>query len=176
MKIYITGCAKTGTTLLRRLMNAFGMNVYNYDEMNFLKFINSEYEVAKRTWNAPFSNVMSDTDLQSCLTTLKAHDVKIINCVRNRSDVLKSDNGWVKPKRYDSCMKQSEDYSDSIDFTVVYEELLADPDHIQHLLAVKLGLRIIHKWSDYPNFVDITQEKGHTHNGNYSLRPIGSKY
>ena len=37
-KIYITGCAKTGTTLLRRLFNAFDLKVYNKDEIKLINF------------------------------------------------------------------------------------------------------------------------------------------
>ncbi len=45
MRIYITGCAKTGTTLLRRLMNAFeGLSVA-VDEMSLKRFLESEYDV-----------------------------------------------------------------------------------------------------------------------------------
>lgn len=176
MKIYIVGCAKTGTTLVRRLMNAFDLKVYNYDEMGLTPFVYSDFDVAKRTWNAPFSNIMSDTEMNKQMDIVRSHSVKIINCVRNRDSVLKSDNGWVKPERYDACMDQAERFRSYVSFTVIYEELLHDPDKVQHLLAHFIGLKIKHHWSDYPKFVDITQEKGHTHNGNYSLRPIGAKY
>ena len=48
-KIYITGCAKTGTTLVRRLFNAFeGLKVCNHKELKPSDFANSSYNVGKR--------------------------------------------------------------------------------------------------------------------------------
>ena len=45
------------------------------------------------------------------------------------------------------------------------------PDSISKLF----DLNIKHKWSEYPKFVDITQEKPQTQGGIYKLRPIGAK-
>ena len=42
-KIFITGCAKTGTTLVRRLFNAFSLNVYNHKEISLSDFIKSDF-------------------------------------------------------------------------------------------------------------------------------------
>jgi len=61
-KFYITGCAKTGTTLLRRLFNAFDLNVYNKTEIHLSQFISeSKYDVGKRTEGSIFSDVINQT-------------------------------------------------------------------------------------------------------------------
>ena len=61
-----------------------------------------------------------------------------------------------------------------IAYTVRYEDLLQRPDEVQEALAAALGLVIVHRWSDYPKFIDVSQERDM--GDNYSLRPIGSSY
>ena len=56
MKIYIVGCARTGTTLLRRLFNAFAdLKIASY-EMTFDFFMKSKYNIGKRSGSELFSN------------------------------------------------------------------------------------------------------------------------
>ena len=59
MKIFITGCAKSGTTLVRRLFNAYDLNVA-VEEMSLLDFYLSDFDVAKRTADSIFSNIITD--------------------------------------------------------------------------------------------------------------------
>ncbi len=172
-KIYITGCAKTGTTLVRRLFNAFDLNVYNYDEASLRYFIRSDKNVAKRNAGAPFSHQYStEASLRNDLQLIKANDISIVNVTRSREDTLKSSNSYVSPERYDECERQAKEYADHIAVTIEYEKLVADPDLVQQEVADTLGLEILHKWSDYPNFVNIAQEHYHTHEGRYKPRPI----
>lgn len=174
MKIFITGCAKTGTTLVRRLFNAFDLKVYNRNEMSLQWFMNSNYQVAKRTVQSPFSNVYTMKErLLDDLDIIRINRLTVINVTRNRKDTLKSDGGYVTPERYDECMRQAEHYKDYIAFTIPYERLMLEPDVIQQELADKLRLTILHKWSSYPDFVNISEESKHTHEGIYKLRPIG---
>lgn len=171
-KIYITGCAKSGTTLVRRLFNAFeNLNVYNYGEITPVDFIKSNYDVGKR-FSSLFADKISNYHLQQQLTIFK--DIIIIDVLRKKEDVLKSDNGYVSENRYNACLKQREQYGYLINYTIIYENLLTNPDQIQKEISELLGLKIKNKWSDYPKFVDITQEKPITHKGIYKLRPIGS--
>jgi hypothetical protein len=171
-KIYITGCAKSGTTLVRRLFNAFeDLNVYNYGEITPKDFIKSNYNVGKR-FSSIFSGKINDSLVQQQLSIFK--DITIIDVLRNKEDVLKSDNGYVSENRYNTCLKQREQYGHLIDYTIIYEDLLITPDQTQKEISELLGLKIKHKWSDYPKFVDITQEKPITHKGIYKLRPIGA--
>ena len=171
-KIFITGCAKSGTTLVRRLFNAFdGLKVYNYGEITPMNFAKSNYDVGKRE-NSLFANSINNSQLQQQLTLFK--DITIIDVLRNKEDILKSDNGYVSEERYNTCLSQREQYGHLINYTIIYEKLLSNPDIIQKEISELLGLKIKHKWSDYPNFVDISQEKLITHKGIYKLRPIGA--
>ena len=172
-KIFITGCAKTGTTLVRRLFNAFDeLEVYNRDEMSLGTFLKSNYNVAKRTYNTIFSNKLSPQQEASQLKTITTSNVFIVNVVRDKSSVLKSDNGYVKEWRYNASMKQAQKYQDYIDFTISYEELIKDPNKVQKELSNKLDLKISHDWSDYPQFMKGIKERAK--NSLYSLRPIGA--
>ena len=171
-KIFITGCAKTGTTLVRRLFNAFDLKVYNKEEISIDNFIKSDYEVGKRTINSLFTHSINNSLLQQQLSLFK--DITIIDVLRNKEDVLKSDNGYVSEERYNTCLSQREQYGHLINYTIIYEKLLSNPDIIQKEISELLGLKIKHKWSDYPNFVDISQENPVTHSGLYKLRPRGA--
>jgi len=102
-KIYITGCAKSGTTLVRRLFNAFkDLKVYNYGEIIPIDFIKSNYDVGKR-FSSIFSGKVNDSLVQQQLSMFK--DITIIDVLRNKEDVLKSDNGYVSENRYNTCLK-----------------------------------------------------------------------
>ena len=171
-KIYITGCAKSGTTLVRRLFNAFkDLKVYNYGEIIPIDFIKSNYDVGKR-FSSIFSGKVNNSLVQQQLSMFK--DITIIDVLRNKEDVLKSDNGYVSENRYNTCLKQREQYGHLIDYTIVYENLLSDPDQIQKEISELLGLKTEHKWSEYPKFVDIKEENPKITQEIYNLRPIGA--
>jgi len=176
-KFYITGCAKTGTTLLRRLFNAFDLNVYNKTEIHLSKFISeSKYDVGKRTAGSIFSDVINKTMIDSYLGMIEKNQIKIINITRNREDTLKSSNGYVKPKRYDESIRQSKLYSDYISDNITYEELVENPDKIQNELSKFFNLKILHKWSDFPDWYDNKDEIGPNLNSKeYKLRKVGEK-
>ena len=175
-KIFITGCAKTGTTLVRRLFNAFDLKVYNKEEISLDDFTKSDYEVGKRTFNTVFSNVLSPQQITQQLNTIKNNNVKIVNITRNKQDTLKSTNSWVKESRYDACIKQALDHQDYISYTIDYSDLISTPDEIQNSLAEILDLKIIHKWSDFPNWFNGSEEPkgGNWGSKEYFLRKIGA--
>lgn len=172
-KIYITGCAKSGTTLVRRLFNAFeGLKVYNHGEITPENFIQSDHNVGKRflslfSGNIPFSKIPNQIKIFK--------EIIVIDVLRNREDVLKSDNGYVNSNRYNTCLLHRKEYGNLINYTIIYEKLLENPDLIQNEISKLFDLKIKHKWSDYPKFIDISQEKPQTHSGIYKLRPIGAK-
>ena len=171
-KIFITGCAKTGTTLVRRLFNGFDLKVYNHYEMSLSEFILSDYDVAKRTANSILSNIILGHEMIKQLEMIK--DIIIINVERDKESTLKSDNGYVPEVRYLNCQAQSIVFSDFIDFRIRYDELMKDPDKIQKDIAYKFNLDIIHQWSSYPSFINLDEEVDKTHQGIYKLRPIGA--
>jgi hypothetical protein len=176
-KIFITGCAKTGTTLVRRLFNAFDIKVYNFDEINLMDLVRSDYNVGKRTIASIFSNVLHEYHLNLQKQEIVEHNIDIVNIVRNKEDVLKSDNGYVSEERYNESMRQAKEYSHLIKCTISYEDLIKDPDKVQLEVAEKLNLKIIHLWSDFPKFYDISQENDNNMKNDkiYQLRPIGAK-
>lgn len=177
-KFYITGCAKTGTTLLRRLFNGFDLKVYNKEEIHLYNFINqNDYVVGKRTAGSIFSDILNQNAIDKFLHTIRKNDVKIINITRNREDTLKSTNRYVKPKRYDESIRQSELYSDYISYNITYEELVKNPDKIQNELSEFFDLEILHKWSDFPKWFDDSEEPigGNWNNKEYKLRKVGFK-
>ena len=104
MKIFITGCAKSGTTLVRRLFNAYDLNVA-VEEMNVLDFYLSDYDVAKRDATSILSNVFTDKNYAEALF-IASNDIKIVNVNRFEDDVLASSEGYVSKVRYNGCMAQ----------------------------------------------------------------------
>jgi hypothetical protein len=175
-RIYITGCAKTGTTLVRRLFNAFELKVYNEDEMKLMDFIKSDYDVAKRTSLMPFSDIIPVGESYKMLKLAKVNGVVCVNVVRNRKDVLASSNNYVSPERYDYSMSMSRNprFQQFLAYTIDYDRLMEEADEIQRELAIELGLTIKHKWSDYPHFVP-SEGLDQQAVEEYPLRPIGRK-
>ena len=172
-KIFIVGCAKTGTTLLRRLFNAFDGLEVNQKEQSLYDFVSSKYNVAKRRKRELLSSVYEDGIVWGEMKTSTDNGIKFVLMTRNREDTLKSTNGYVEPERYDGVKRQADMFSDMIASTVSYEELISDPDKVQERLAEELGLTIKHKFSDYPNFIDSTNDD--LNHGQYRLRKIGEK-
>jgi len=173
-KIFITGCAKTGTTLVRRLFNSFDLIVYNRNEISLSQFIHSKHNVGKRSINEIFSNTLNENQIKQSLKLIKNNNIIIVNVTRDKENVLKSSNGYVSEKRYDDSMAQSKKYSSYINYTIEYEKLLFDPDLMQKDISNQLNLKILHKWSEYPNFINVNEENFKSKN--YTLRPIGKPY
>jgi len=171
MKIYIVGCAKTGTTLLRRLFNAFDGLEVSQDEMYLYEFIDSKYNVAKRHKREMLSSAYEDEAVELQLTKADVNNIKIVYIERNRVDTLKSSNGYVEPERYDFVTAQAQRLSNRIDCFVSYEELIKDCNKVQKQIAEDLGLTIKYKFSDYPNFI----KEDNLNHGQYRLRKIGEK-
>ena len=170
MKIFITGCAKTGTTLLRRLFNAYDLKVCNNTEISLTEFIHSSFNVGKRTYKTVFSCKLGYLQRERQLRDIKENDIKIVNIIRGRKSTLASSNGWVNPNRYNACIEDAMKFPEYIDCLVRYEELTKNPDAVQNYVSDVLGLTPIHKWSDYPKFIDPAQEMELPEI--YDLRPI----
>jgi hypothetical protein len=177
MKIFITGCAASGTTLLRRLMNAFeGQRVCNDKEITLDEFIRSDYTVGKRDHYTIMCKAVDKATQDKQILQILNNDIKLVYIYRNKADVLKSRGGFVKPDRYDAVRADAKRYSKLIDFTVSYDELLLAPDRIQIQMAAALGLEIKHMWSDYPDWVDWQETGPWTERANYTHRKIGAAY
>jgi hypothetical protein len=172
-KIYIVGCAKTGTTLMRRLFNAFDdLYVCNDKEISLRTFIDSEYNVGKRTFHDLFSNCISSKEEKEAIIDMVLNDISIVLMKRNKEDILKSSNGYVSEDRYNCVQEQIKRWKKFIDCVVEYETLISNPDEVQKYLANSLDLKIKHKFSEYPSFMKDDKVPGE----NYKLRPIGEGY
>ena len=176
-KILITGCAKSGTTLLRRLFHAYNLNVC-VEEGTIQLLIDSDYNVVKRTADTILSHHhnwhMRRKEIKKQRRLILDNDIIVINIIRDKVDVVRSDNGYVTSKRYNACLSQSHNNRDIIDITVYFNELIKDPDRVQCDISNKLGLTPEFMWSDYPVFIDESKED-FTDN-NYKLRRIGEQY
>lgn len=173
MKIFITGCAKSGTTLMRRLFNAYDLKVA-VDEMSLEAFVKSNYDVAKRSANTIYSNNITSVELFKQRQLILGNDIKIVNLTRNRENVLNSESGYVSDARYQSCVEQFYKHRDLIDINVEFEKLIRYPNDIQWELTEKFKLTQEFMFTDYPSFIDVSKEK--FTKKNYTLRKIGEDY
>lgn len=161
-KIFITGCAKTGTTLLLRMCFAFknaetlyrtGFNGHELTLNEFLNLdTNKRFLIGKRLPPFVLSNVYHE-DFEDQLSWIRKNDIGIINVVRDGRDVVLSDGNYVKPQRWIESMQQREKYSDIIDMEVKYEDLIKYPNNIQENMCNVFGLEREHYFSEYPEYV-----------------------
>ena len=175
MKILITGCAKTGTTLLRRLFNYYNVTVYNYKEISIDDFVNSRQFVAKRNFQTIFSNELSKEEIKRQLQIIKDNNIKIINITRKKEEVLKDRvEGNISKKRYEASMLQLKKYNKYVTYNIQYKDLVQNPDKIQKEISKLLKLKIMNKFSDYPlNMENLKEKKGKCYEyNNYSFRKI----
>ena len=179
-KIFITGCAKSGTTLLKDLFRSFDSTWVIEDEItvnSFCKLKQSnvgefDFVVGKRSWDTIYScGRLRDTDIQSQYYQLEQSEIIVINVIRDGRNVVKSllkDWGWYNPFEWMECIRQSKEHNGIINLTVRYEDLLTIPDQIQNEIIVLTGMDANYSFSDYPNFIDTTEQR----EKNYTFRPL----
>lgn len=178
-KIYITGCARSGTTLLARMFHAFD-DCYNIDEeVNLYDFVklcersNRKFIVGKRTEFSIFSNILSENDIESNLKLIEDNDIIIINCIRDGRFVVDSwVNAWrlYNPFAWLNSIKQSLDHKDIIQLTVKYEDLVNNPKLVEQNIISLLNIKTVHSFDNYPIFVPKNSFK--TEDQNYILREL----
>ena len=164
-KIFITGCAKSGTTLLLRMCYAFKDTEILYrkgfdgHELPFDDFINhkslNQFVIGKRHPPALLSNVLVP-EFEAQQKSVIDNDVAIINVVRDGRDVVLSDGNYVKPRRWIETVKQRspEVFGNLINLEVRYEDLVRNPAKIQKQMEEAFGLESVHSFSDYPEYVE----------------------
>lgn len=159
-KIYITGCAHSGTTMLLGLMHAFGWPVIPAEIKieQLVIWSNITHDrfdgiIGKRSWEAMFSSVLTEGQMLERLLCAHTHNVEILHITRNKEDVLKSHDGAVSEERYDACVQQVKDHGSRIKLAVTYEEILMDPVGMQATIEMYFGLERRYDWTDYPDFV-----------------------
>ena len=184
-KIYITGCAKSGTTLLCRLMTSFDLGVFVEDERP-IDFLHPQqpYEVVKRNCDSILSSeFFSEENLRSnAAAKLEWHrqmdyqdwrEIKILHIKRNKLDVLQSDNGYVSEARFDAVAYQEKLLANRITCSVTFEEIISRPNAVQAAVAAALDLTIPveRRWSDYHEWYEPIQTE--ISSGLYSIRRLG---
>jgi hypothetical protein len=172
-RIYIVGCARSGTTLLRRLFHAFGnceVIPYEIDLDSFAAMEAPEGKVlvGKRTVATVFSNQLPADEGQRQIGLLRSRpDIRTLCIYRDGRDVVESE-AQANPARWLSSVHQMVAMPD-LALSVQYEELVADPDGMQATLANHYGLRVDYLWSEYPRFFP-----GDDHVSRYAPQPIGA--
>jgi len=170
-RIYIVGCAHSGTTLLRRLFHAFsGVRVVPYeidlDAFAAMEVPPGEVLVGKRTISTIFSNQLDPAEGRRQRELLISRpDIELLCVYRDGRDVVLADN--APPARWLSSIHQMVLWDDML-LSVKYEDLVTWPDRIQGHLAAHYGLEIRHPWSAYPAFFP-----GDDHKSIYPPRAIG---
>ena len=177
MRIWITGCARSGTTLLRRLFHAFrGTEIVPY-EIDLDAFLSMEAPegailVGKRTVASIFSNCLPLEEGKRQLELLQGRpDVHVLNIYRDGRDVVESE--YAPPHRWYESLRQmllAQEHSLLPTLaTIRYEDMVGDPDGTQKGLAAWYELEIEHPWSAYPAFFP-----GDDHKDIYPPQPIGT--
>jgi len=162
-KIFITGCAKTGTTLLLRMCFAFKncetlyKEGYNGHEISLEDFVqyktDKNYLIGKRLPPSILSNVYQEGFLLQKESIIK-NDIGIINVVRDGRDVVVSDGGYVKPQRWISSMQQRKQFRELIDLEFSYQDIVTKPDQVQKKIMDTYGIGKVNDFSSYPEYVE----------------------
>lgn len=183
-KIFITGCARSGTTLLNRLFYAFDNAEILTNEIELDKFIGldskKDFLIAKRHPVSVFSVPLKEDQFHDQIKMIQTYNIFIVNIIRDGRDVVHKDiegSPDVKPDRWIGCMKHTLKYIEYVSVNIKYEELIYNPNSVQEIIAKKLGLNKVHKFNDYPEFVpdDVFKEWELAHLRNYSKRSIETK-
>lgn len=158
-RIFITGCARSGTTLMNRLFYAFQDSTVVDHEISIEDFCNYKCEtkilVGKRTPLTILSVPLNKEELDKHLALIKNNNLLIVNVVRDGRDVVHQNptGPRVDVNRWIGCMLQAQLFIKTINVQVRYEDLVTTPDLVQEQLSEILDLNPTAKFSKYPSFV-----------------------
>jgi hypothetical protein len=163
MKLFIAGCGRSGTTLIRDLMNCFH---------DTYVFVENPYGEASFSHFRDISHIASHVIIKrtgECWRTLPSlpADTGLIYCVRHPLDVLTSTHPLTKhlrrfhitPQRWDSEYSALGLLQDSQPkrhiFTLKYEDLVNTPDLIQEKIAEHFSLIPNYRFTENPAGIQI---------------------
>lgn len=154
-RIFITGCGGSGTTVLRRLFNAFDnveiidgqITIDNYLKRNTKK----KFLIGKRMGKTIYSGGLSNSEAKNQIPKIK--NIGILNIIRDGRDIMYKRPWKMTPSRWIRSMEQWEKWPQYINLNIKYEDLVINPDKIQNNIANVFNLSIIHKFSDFPSFM-----------------------
>jgi len=181
-KIFITGCAKSGTTMLLDMFHAFESTYVISDEVTLSDFCSLtpervgsfDFVVGKRSVGTLFSSsTLTERDIAQHGYLIAKHDIRIVNIVRDGRNVVRSyvnSWGYYNPFEWMECILQTQYRPDLIELQVKYEDLLSDPNGVQSQLEAAFAFNRIADFADYPKFVANDNRKVSAHS--YNLRPI----
>ena len=159
MKIYVTGCARSGTTFLQRLFYAFeGVEVMDGETelYQFASIKNDGIIVGKRSRHTVFSDSLPAEHVNEHISLVRKNQIKIVNIVRDARDVLRSNlylNRVIPQSRWIVSIRQSFEFAEDIAYQFKYEDLVYRPAELQYPMAEVFGLTPKAYWADYPEFV-----------------------
>jgi len=164
MQIFISGCAKTRTTLVQWLFTAFRdtvvfpgeLPVYTFRRSN-LRYRDDLNLVIKRDIGSILSHRVTMDEYKDQISRIQVDGIKLVRVVRDKDDTLASEGGYVTPQRWQDCQDQAEMLAPLIAVEIDSDEILRDPDRVQARVAAALGLKINHPWSTWPDFINRDQ-------------------
>jgi len=180
-KIFITGCAKSGTTLLNRMFHSFKNTWVISNEVQLVDFIKLKPEdvgdynfvVGKRGPYTIFSDSsVPKNQLNYQHALLTNYQIDVINIVRDGRDVVRSfwkDWGVNGCFEWMECINQGKAYRHEL--SLHYETLITRPDEVQEVIMNQLGLKKEYNFSEYPLFVS-PDPKEDLLSDSYKLRPL----
>jgi len=160
-RIFITGCAKSGTTLLQQLFYSFEDTAIIPNERRLSEFFEDRIKdlilgkkivVMKRKSRSILSNFVRSRKLEISIEIILEHDIKIVNIFRDGRDVSYEQNPYIYG-RWIRSIEMMQTLQRFITLNIKYEDLIKSPDRTQKKIADGLGLIIKYKFSEYPNFV-----------------------
>jgi hypothetical protein len=183
MIIYITGYARSGTTLLRRLFYSF-KDVTIENQETYISEVEDTKDtegiiVYKANRQSPLSNlaILPVQEEEDKLKALKEKgDVRIINIVRNGKYVHGAGT-FASPEGWANCIRHFLSLRKYVDLNIYYDDLVTEPDKIQEQISCVSGLVPDYLFSEYPVFIPKDTENHERHPGTneYQLRPIENK-
>jgi hypothetical protein len=154
MRIFIAGCARSGTRLTKRLMNCFDDTLVYASEAPISQFAvldqSVSVQVVKRT--------------STCYRTLPdlPEDIRLLYCLRHPFDVLTSTHPLTAHRRryhvtqerwlaeYHALRDLRTRQPERAIFFSRYEDLVADPDSVQQKISAFFDLTSTRRFSENP--------------------------
>lgn len=155
LRIYITGCGRSGTTILQHLFDAFENIEIIYSEIAWTVLVNKQNTVTKRLFNVGGDGLGIYWNPE-VFNQLNDFEISVLHIIRHPFDVLTSKlrniERFISLETYLNVFntiplekKILNDY-----FLIRFEDMVTFPDKTQKILAEKYNLNIKYKWSEYP--------------------------
>ncbi len=151
-RILITGCARSGNTLLLHLMGSSFKNTTMLKEEVFPHVTEGTINIGK----FPKKAVEATKDYP---------DLGVIFTIRDPRDVIVSIHGlkpkkfWVEPQRWIHNAKIALEVKNKQNvYLLKYEDLLTNPIEIQENIAKKFGLKILRSFNEAYKYFDETDD------------------